>query len=139
MAEKFGAKQPLHTNFERALTKLETFLATPATDERDRAGVIQAFEFTFEQCWKALQKLAHLEGAHAGTPREALKVGIARGILAPKDEDTWIRMLPDRNLTSHLYQESLAYEVFDRVKQQHAPLLRAALTKLALLTAGNQL
>lgn len=43
-------------NFGRMLSRLKSFLA----------GVIQAFEFTFEQCWKALQKVAAKSGGQVG-------------------------------------------------------------------------
>jgi len=33
-------------NFNKALAKLREFVAMPIENERDRAGVIQAFEFT---------------------------------------------------------------------------------------------
>ena len=35
-------------NFELALKKLNEYLSTPVVSDRDRSGVIQAFEFTFE-------------------------------------------------------------------------------------------
>ncbi len=38
-------------NFAKALARLREFAALPIANDRDRAGVIQAFEFTFEQCW----------------------------------------------------------------------------------------
>lgn len=47
----------IHENFSKALAKLREFVAMPIENERDRAGVIQAFEFTFEQCWKAFQRI----------------------------------------------------------------------------------
>ena len=34
-------------SFAKALGKLELFLATPITEERDKAGIIQAFEYSF--------------------------------------------------------------------------------------------
>jgi hypothetical protein len=40
----------IHENFGKALAKLKEFVAAPIVTERDRAGIIQAFEFTFEQC-----------------------------------------------------------------------------------------
>lgn len=35
-------------NAEAAVAKLTAFLREPVLTDRDRAGVIQAFEFTFE-------------------------------------------------------------------------------------------
>ena len=39
------------------------------------------------------------------------------------DEETWLGMLRDRNMTSHLYHEGLASEIADRVMNLYVPLL----------------
>ncbi len=35
------------TNFTKALNELKKYLALPIQNDRDRAGIIQAFEYTF--------------------------------------------------------------------------------------------
>lgn len=65
-----------HENFHKALSKLESFVREPIVTERDRAGVIQAFEFTFEQCWKTFQKIAHREGIKSNSPRQSLQAAL---------------------------------------------------------------
>lgn len=91
-------------NAEAALKQLVAFLGVPAVSDRDRAGVIQAFEFTFEATWKLLKHLAEAEGVVADSPKRALVA--AHGIV--KDEALWLDMLCDRNLSSHVYDVDLA-------------------------------
>ena len=55
-------------NFGKALSKLHEFTAAPVVDDRDRAGVIQAFEFTFEQCWRSFQQIAMTQGIATASP-----------------------------------------------------------------------
>ena len=65
-----SAKSSFFENFEAALNKLVEFQKLYDGSEIHRAGVIQAFEFTFEQCWKAIQKKAGLEGLILRKPQE---------------------------------------------------------------------
>lgn len=58
-------------NLERAFAELESYLALPIAHGRDKAGLIQGFEFTFELFWKTFQKLAPEAGLEASSPREA--------------------------------------------------------------------
>ena len=62
-------------NLERAMGELESYAALPVVNRRDKAGLIQAFEFTFELFWRTFQKLAP-EGLEAPSPREALLAGV---------------------------------------------------------------
>lgn len=56
-------------NAEAALAQLQAFLREPVVTDRDRAGVIQAFEFTFEACWKPFRSVAQDEGLETASPR----------------------------------------------------------------------
>jgi len=58
-------------NLDRAMAELESYAALPIVHRRDKAGLIQAFEFTFELFWKTFQKLAPDAGLEAASPREA--------------------------------------------------------------------
>ena len=95
-----------------ALTRLEAALAQAKT-EWTRDAAIQRFEFSFELAWKAVSSYARSEGLEARSPREALRV--AHRLAWIDDEDLWLRMLDDRNRTTHTYNESVAEEIFARL------------------------
>jgi nucleotidyltransferase substrate binding protein (TIGR01987 family) len=85
-----------------ALARLEAALAQAKT-EWTRDAAIQRFEFSFELAWKAVSVCARSEGMEARSPREALR--IAHRLAWIDDEDLWLRMLDDRNRTTHTYNE----------------------------------
>lgn len=45
------------------------------------------------------------------------------------DEDIWVSMIKDRNLSSHTYNEDLAQEIAGRVNS-YLPVITATLSKL---------
>jgi nucleotidyltransferase substrate binding protein (TIGR01987 family) len=113
------------------LSRLREFAAMPVTNDRDRAGIIQAFEFTFEQCWKAFQQIASAQGIAAASPRQALQAAVQLDLIVADDEETWLEMLHDRNMTSHLYQEAVAGEIARRVIDRYLALFDAAYQRCA--------
>ena len=113
-------------NFGKALAKLCEFASMPIANDRDRAGIVQAFEFTFEQCWKAFQRIAASQGLTVGGPRQSLQAAVQLGLIAAADEETWLDMMRDRNVTSHLYHEAWAHEIADRIVSRYLPVLENA-------------
>jgi len=114
-------------NATAALAQLRSFLSVPVVSDRDRAGVIQAFEFTFETTWKMLKAIAESEGLTAESPKRALAAGYRLGIL--DDEATWLDMLQHRNLTSHVYHAQLAREIFEAVRDRYVDALTIAIER----------
>jgi len=113
--------------FEKALKKLKEGVKVAQT-EIERDGVIQRFEFTFELFWKTLKIILQYKGIEARSPRSAIKEGFRAGLL--DDDEIFLDMLEDRNLTTHIYEESTAEEIFKRIKQVYTPSLEKALTWL---------
>ena len=77
-------------------------------------GVIQRFEFCYEICWKLIKYYLENEGIQEAkspksTFREAFKIGII------EDGEVWIDMLNDRNLTSHVYDEEVAFDIYGKI------------------------
>lgn len=77
-------------------------------------GVIQRFEFCYEICWKLIKYYLENEGIQEAkspksTFREAFKIGII------EDGEKWIDMLNDRNLTSHVYDEEVALDIYGKI------------------------
>ena len=119
------------TSFEKlgkALLRLEEVLNEPLDKEEFVLdATIQRFEFSVELFWKALKHLLQREGVEKELPREILQEAYRAGWI--ENEETWIRMLRDRNLTSHTYEQERALLIYDHI-QDYFPLMKQAYTYL---------
>ena len=113
-------------NLKSAFAKLVEFAQTANQTEVVRAGVIQAFEFTFELYWKVYQSLAVDQGLPAASPKAALKAAFKLGLI--DDEAVWLDMLTDRNLTVQTYKEALAKEIHGRIVDRYIAAMATAVT-----------
>ncbi len=116
-----------YQNFQSALKKLVEFTNEPVVNDRDKAGIIQAFEFTFEQCWKFFQKKAESVSEIVPGPKPALEIALRYGWIQTEHEELWLGMLRDRNMTSHLYREDISLAIFERVTRSYLPILKTIL------------
>ncbi|WP_432823391.1 nucleotidyltransferase substrate binding protein [Trichloromonas sp.] len=80
-----------------------------------RAGVIQNFEFTFELCWKFIQRWIRLnrspEDAEPLVRKDLFRMAARYGLVS--DPTLWFDYAEARNLTSHTYDENRAQEVYN--------------------------
>ena len=114
--------QQRFANFCQALEQLETFFQPPALNERERQGLIKAFEYCFELGWNTLRDLL-LEEGNAGLigSRDTLRLAF-------------------RNLTSHTYNRSTAEQVSQQVGTRYLPCfqeLRQVLSERIKATRGE--
>ena len=102
-------------NFEKALVKLKDGIKQyDSLNDLTRDGLIQRFEFTFELVWRTLKVIFEEEGVLGlNSPKLVLKEAYSADII--QDQRLWLNMLSDRNSTSHIYSESLATEICDRI------------------------
>lgn len=99
--------------FQKAVSKLDEILKIKCNDiTRDSA--IKRFEFSFELSWKVLQDFFREKGILCGSPRDCFSQAFSYGII--KDNPLWIKMIEDRNLTVHTYEEELAEGIYHNLK-----------------------
>jgi nucleotidyltransferase substrate binding protein (TIGR01987 family) len=101
-------------NFHRAFARLSEAAALAAQrdlSDLERQGLIQAYEFTHELAWKTLKdyliaagSTARLHGSRDAT-REAFSLGLI------ENGDAWMRMIDDRNETTHAYDEATVNKI----------------------------
>jgi nucleotidyltransferase substrate binding protein (TIGR01987 family) len=114
---------------EKALSKLTEFLAEKNMTEATKAGVIQAFKFTYEVFWKHFQKIAINQGIETpNSPRQAVVFAFSLGLI--EDEKSWIAMMRDRNETSHTYNEDVAEKIFQKIKDVYRSQFEKVLLKM---------
>lgn len=106
-----------------ALSRLDLALAQPV-NEFVRDSSIQRFEFTFELFWKSLKAYAEESGLEAFSPRDSIRIAFQLGVIQESPE--WFRMLEDRNLTSHTYNEATADSIYSHLPT-YTQLVRQAL------------
>ncbi|MEY3197063.1 MAG: hypothetical protein RLZZ59_431 [Pseudomonadota bacterium] len=89
----------------RARAQFEEFRKNTSTDQ-EIAGAIQAFNFTYELCWKTMKRLLNARGVDVTSPREVFRAsGLEKFINNPED---WIEFLYVRNLVVHTYDSECA-------------------------------
>jgi nucleotidyltransferase substrate binding protein (TIGR01987 family) len=100
------------------------------------AGVIQNFEFTYEQCWKFMKRWLdeHVGPSVADgvTRRELFRLSAESKLI--DDVEQWMTFHRSRNLTSHTY----SVEISDEVLSVSIMFIPHAQDLLARLEARNQ-
>ncbi len=105
-------------DFSKALKKLkESLTKDPRIDDLYLDGTIQRFEFVFELSWKLMKNYLEFNGLSASSPRETFRVAFQDGLL--EDAKLWIKMMENRNRTSHTYNEDTAFEIYDKIKNEY--------------------
>ena len=114
-------------NYLKALQTLDEAYAltqTRALSRLEQQGLIQSFEFTHELAWNVLkdylidQGIAGLIGSKDAT-RSAFKNGLIT------EGDDWMRMIADRNLTSHTFDQATAQAIVDNILARYYPAFKA--------------
>jgi len=106
--------------FEKALERLKEAVEI-AEDELDKDGVIQRFEFTIELLWKTLKAILEYKGIECYSPRNCIKESFKANII--NDDEIILDMIEDRNLSSHIYDENVSNEIFERIKNVYLDYL----------------
>lgn len=116
MAKKFDERQ---VYFMNALARLEEALNKDITDDIIIDGIIQRYEFTFEQSWKVMKLYLENQGIldEAVAPRSTIKAAFKYKIIL--NGEIWIEMMLDRNRTSHMYDETTARDIVKRIKKTY--------------------
>ncbi|TCS78366.1 nucleotidyltransferase substrate binding protein [Tepidibacillus fermentans] len=108
-------------DFKNALERLKESLQIEAYQDIIQDiiidGVIQRFEFTFELSWKLMKLFLEYEGIEANSPRSAIRKAYEINMI--EDGEAWIDMMIDRNKISHVYDEEMAKQIYDRIKEVH--------------------
>lgn len=90
------------TSLKRAFKKLKTF-AQHVDTEQEKAGVVQAFEYTFELCWKTMKRFLEKRGRSTYSPKEIFRLAALEKFI--EDPEVWFDFLEKTNITSHTYDE----------------------------------
>lgn len=100
----------------KAIDRLREVLSHPKLNEIDymRDAAIQRFEFTIELFWKVLKKVLWHEKIESTTPRDTVSKAYQYKLI--DHEEIWLKMLDDRNNTSHAYKEEEAKLIFEHIK-----------------------
>jgi nucleotidyltransferase substrate binding protein (TIGR01987 family) len=122
------------TSLGNALDRLGEAVVRPDPDELAMDGTIQRFEFTFELFWKTLRRFLQQEGIDTASPKNTLRHAYRRGLL--DQEQLWLDMLKDRNLSSHVYNAEIARDLNSRLSAHHRAL-REAFEQLRHRMAGD--
>jgi len=81
------------------------------TTEKDKTGVIKAFEFCYELSWKLIKKVLLFKGVDVGSPRDAFREAALNGII--EDPTPWFDFLKMRNRTVHTYDLDVLDDIME--------------------------
>lgn len=116
-SKQLRAEDGLH-NYSNALDKFVS--AVDRYEEFKNEGfedvyldlIVKRFEFTYEMSWKALKRYLEFLGFDVKSPRMTFKEAYTQQLII--DESIWLDMIEQRNLSSHIYDESEIKEILDK-------------------------
>lgn len=118
--------QQRFNNFRKALatlTEAVDLANTRPLSKLEQQGIIQAFEYTHELAWNVLKDFLEFKGISGliGS-KDATRIAFKNGLI--ENGDDWMRMIADRNLSSHTYDENTANAIADNILNRYYPAYR---------------
>jgi len=95
-----------------AVGRFEEALKLPEGDTT-RDSAIMRFQFCYDLSWKTLKEELKMRGLELFSPRECFKSAIAEGLLG--DEESWLKMIDDRNEIAHVYDMTIAKRIYSNL------------------------
>ncbi|PZC46652.1 MAG: Nucleotidyltransferase substrate binding protein like [Chloroflexi bacterium] len=120
------ADDPRLISFRAAVERLEEALCLPQSPVVRDSG-IKRFELCFELSWKVIQSFLRDRGLDCRSPRDCFREAFSYGLIT--NEEVWLQMISDRNLSVHTYNEALADQMHSRLAQ-YLPALSHLLEQL---------
>lgn len=98
----------------------------------EEQGLIQSFEFTHELAWNVLKDYLEDKGIVGliGS-KDATRNAFKNGLL--EDGDAWMKMIEDRNKTTHTYNPAVARAVVKNILEQFYPAFEKMAKKFTAL------
>ena len=113
MGEDIRWKQRLQ-NYKKALITIKNAVELAKSrnvSDLEKQGIIKGFEFTFELAWNVMKDYLEEQGiTDIIGSKNAIRHAFNKGLI--DDGDIWMDMVKDRNLTSHVYDEKTAEDLF---------------------------
>ncbi len=112
-------------NYEKAFKRLSCavkVVKSAPDDDLLQSGLVQTYEYTFEQAWKTLKDYLTLEGFEVRSPRETIRQGFQSGYIMNGED--WLQALADRNLTTHIYDDEIIIRVLSDIFERYFFLLQ---------------
>jgi nucleotidyltransferase substrate binding protein (TIGR01987 family) len=127
-------------NYKKALSQLKYAIELKrqrALSDLENQGLIQSFEFTYELGWNTLKDYLVWQGIEGIVgSRDTIREAFSRCLIA--DGDIWMKMLVDKNGTSHTYNEKTANEILQNNDQMYVAELMELEDKLHQLATRDQ-
>ena len=122
--QKLGKFIEATKRLEEALNEYEKYAISSSRD-----GVIQRFEFCTELAWKSTREYLLSEGyVDINSPKTVMKQAYADNLI--EDDEAWLELLYSRNLTSHIYDDNTASDIFNNIKNKYLHLFKELIAKL---------
>lgn len=105
--------EAVFNSFSQSIERLVEVLNQPKTVVT-RDSAIKRFELTYELAWKSAKTYLGKQGIVCQSPRDCFMEVFRLGLIS--DNPLWLKMIEDRNLSVHTYNEKLADNLYSRLK-----------------------
>jgi nucleotidyltransferase substrate binding protein (TIGR01987 family) len=142
LATKYENLVKIHRGLALAIEKYKKALVDKNIDletrEAFRDSLIKRFELTYDLLWKYLREyIIFIGGGTADSPRKVFQECLSLGLSNDAETKELIRLIEDRNLTTHVYDEDLANRVAVDIQKHHA-VIDTIIKKVSLDTIKDK-
>jgi nucleotidyltransferase substrate binding protein (TIGR01987 family) len=105
-------------NYEKALLMLTDFLSVEKLNVREKQGLIQCFEYTYELAWNVMKDYFEYQAEEGiNGSRDAIRLAFKRNLI--RDGELWMDMIKSRIKSSHTYNNEIADEIVEKIIKQY--------------------